>query len=253
MKKYFYKEDLFRELTYLCIIFLFCIFGSVRISDSQILPGSIDKDPAVKKIGPYEYKIGDILLNTREKEIIIPGSINMQKGLIEYVACQGEIGKLHESILRLDAKPSHLQIALLLLGFKHKNTLRYQGDPNIPKGDKLDIWVEWELPGKKRKSVRAEKLVYNQKEKQTMQETYWVFTGSRIVDGQFLADTEGSMIATFNDPLAIINNPLPTGDDDTLYFCNEKLIPSEGTKITVTIRASERDVYRKIPDERATE
>ena len=173
------------------------------------------------------------------REISLPGSVNMQSGLIEYLACHNEVGKLHESVLKIDARPSDLQVALLLLGLKNKNNLEFQGDPTVPEGDLLDIFVEWELPDKTMKRVRAEELAYDQHKKQPMDRTSWVFTGSEILNGQFMADKDGSIIATFRDPLAIINNPLPTGADDTVYVSNEKLVPPRDTKIRLIIKPVE--------------
>ena len=109
----------------------------------------------------------------------------MQSGLVEYLACQDDVGKLHESVLKINAKPSDIQVALLLLGFKNKNNLEYQGDSTIPEGEPLDIFVEWKLKNNSTKRVRAEELVYDQQKNKAMEKTCWFFTGYRVVDGQF--------------------------------------------------------------------
>ena len=214
-------------------------FTLLNYAAPQVNAEQMGKNPPVQQIGPDEYKIGGLTLNKSRKEIYIPGSINMQKGLVEYLACQAEIGKLHESVLQLEVKPADVQIALLLLGLKPKNNLTFQGDPTAPEGDPLEIWVEWELADKTRKKVRAEELVFDQKKEKPMDKTYWIYTGSEIVDGKFMADVEGSIIATFHDPVALINNPLPGGGDDTVYICHEKLLPPQGTKVLLTVRVVE--------------
>jgi len=209
-----------------------------------------EKNTPVEQIGPDEYKIGNLLLNKKTKEISIPGQVNMQSGLVEYLACRSvEAAKLHESVLKLDVKPSDVQVALLLMGAKPDNNLKCQGDTTLPKGDPLEIWVEWELPDKTKKRVRGEEVLYNQIEKKTMGKTIWAFTGSFIREGRFTADEEGSIIATFRDPVAIINNPLPVGADDTQLFCHEKLLPPVGTKIIMIIKASTEPPLEKVtPD-----
>ena len=237
MKKNFALSQVLKSL---CIIGIFCLLPLT----SNANPGksknqASKKSSPVQQIGPDTYKVGDVLLDKKKGEIYIPGIVNMQVGLIEYLACsQAEVGKLHESILKLEAKPSDVQVALLLLGFKPKNNLKFQGDSTIPEGDLLEIWVEWDLSNKKKKRVRAEELIFNQNRKKSMDKTPWVFTGSRINDGKFLADVEGSIIATFRDPVALINNPLPSGADDTIYVCNEKILPAQGTKVSLSITAS---------------
>lgn len=201
------------------------------------LPSHQGERTPIEQISPDEYRIGKLMLNKKTQEIAITGQVNMQSGLVEYLACcSAEAGKLHESVLKLDTKPSDVQVALLLLGAKAENNLKFQGDSNLPKGDPLEIWAEWELPDKSKKKVRGEELVYNQGEKKPMQKTSWAFTGSFIREGRFAADIEGSIIATFRDPVALINNSLPVGADDTQIYCNEKLLPPVGTKITLLIK-----------------
>ncbi|MEW5801299.1 MAG: YdjY domain-containing protein [bacterium] len=227
---------------------LFCLFFSAGYSASQgapdpgahsrTAPGQAEKNPSVQQIGPDEFRIGKVILNKSKREIYLSGQVNMQSGLVEYLACWDEIGKLHESVLKLEARPSQIQVALLLLGLKYENNLKFQGDPAAPKGDSLEIWAEWDLPDKTRKKVRGEELVYDQMEKKPMDKTFWAFTGSQVIDGKFIADSEGSIIATFRDPVAIINNPLPNGADDTVYTCNEKILPPVGTNILLTMKVT---------------
>jgi hypothetical protein len=63
----------------------------------------------------------------------------------------------------------------------------------------------------------------------------WTFTGSIIDSTGFVADEELSLIATYRDPAAIINNRLPTGSDDTIYKVNERIVPKWGTPVKLTI------------------
>lgn len=232
-------KNLFPKITCVFFICLFSLFVLRTYAESPATKDLLDKKSNIQQIGPDEYKIGNVMLNKNKKEIYVPGSINMQRGLVEYLACQDEVGKLHESVLKIDAKPSDIQVALLLLGFKNKNNLKFQGDSTIPEGDPLDIFVEWELKDKSTKRVRAEELVYDQQKNKSMEKTYWVFTGSRIDNGQFMADLDGSIIATFRDPLALINNPLPAGADDTVYVSNEELLPPDNTRVNLLIKAAE--------------
>lgn len=238
-------KKIFSKMSYLVFICLCSILISTIYAEPPVIKDSLDKKSNIQQIGPDEYKIGSLTLNKDKREIYISGSINMQSGLVEYLACYKEVGKLHESVLKLDAKPSDIQVALLLLGFKNKNNLKFQGDSTIPEGDPLDIFVEWELTDKAKKRVRAEELVYDQQKKKAMEKTFWVFTGSQIIDGKFMADTDGSIIATFRDPLAIINNPLPSGADDTIYSSNEKLLPVNDTEVLLIIKAAEKETSNK--------
>ena len=115
-----------------------------------------------------------------------------------------------------------------------EGSVRYQGDPITPKGDPVQIWVEWEADGEI-KRYRAEDLVFNRVKQDHMEYTDWVFTGSRFNNGVFMAQAVGTMITTFRDPDAIINNPLPEGADDTVYIVNSRIAPPKGTEIRMVI------------------
>ncbi|MGA1825166.1 MAG: YdjY domain-containing protein [bacterium] len=222
------------------LFFIFLIFIAINYVNFSNGADAHKGDPPVAQIGPDQFKIGNVILDKKKKEIYARGNVNMQTGLIEYLASWSENGKLHESVLKLDTKPSNLQVALLLLGIKPENNLKFQGDSTPLEGDLLEIYVEWESPDKKKKRVRAEELVYNKDKKKSMERTCWAFTGSEISNGSFIADVEGSIIATFRDPIAIINNPLPDATDDTIYFSNENLLPPIGTEILLTIKAPQQ-------------
>jgi len=203
-------------------------------SDIETEPSEIiSKPPIVMKDGNI-LKIGDLTINRKERFVSMKGEINMAAGIVEYLACSGE-GKLHESVLKIYAQPYHIQIALLLLGLKPGNQpIGYQGDTAKPCGDPVKIMVSWQTDGKEKK-VYAEDLVFNQITNKPMEKTIWVFTGSKIVDDNYMAQVEGSIISTFHDPFAIMDHRSDTGADDTLLIANEKLLPLKGTKIMVKI------------------
>ena len=64
----------------------------------------------------------------------------------------------------------------------------------------------------------------------------WIFVGSRIHDGLFDAQVEGNIVTTYHDPATIIDNPLDSGGDDTVYGVNSRLVPRVGTPVTLTLR-----------------
>jgi hypothetical protein len=63
----------------------------------------------------------------------------------------------------------------------------------------------------------------------------WVYNGSRVVEGTFLARRDGSLVAIISDPDALINNPRPGRDDDEIWRVNDKLTPPAGTPVQITI------------------
>lgn len=192
--------------------------------------------PFIKKLDDGVLKVGNIIVNKNKGSVLIQGNVNMQEGLVEYLAC-GTYGKLHESVLRLDSEPFHIQIALLLLGLEPGDKhLDMQGAHGIPDGDPIDIQVSWLNEDKQTIIHRAEDLLLNVKTGQVMKRTHWVFTGSQIIKGKFMAQVEHSIASTYHDPYAIIDHPLKTGTDDTLYFANNMTLPPKGTMINFIIK-----------------
>lgn len=208
-------------------------FNNIAISSLFVEGKSTPTIPGITEVGDGLYKLGKLDLDLNKKTITIYGKVNMVAGLIELLACT-KIGKVHESLLVMDVEPIHLQTALILLGLEFKGGIRYQGDPLTPKGDPVQILVEWNSEGKT-KRCRAEDLVYNRAKQSTMEHTNWIFSGSRMKNGVFMAQSTGTLIVTYHDPDAIIDNPLPEGKDDTVYISNSQVIPPKGTEIKMII------------------
>jgi hypothetical protein len=197
-----------------------------------------EPDELITRLSESLYKIGNITIDTETRTISFPAEFNMEEGVIELLLT-GRKGKLHESVLKTEIIPSHLQVALLLLDHNYGSVLEYQGDPRTPEGDSLLILINWEDEMAGFTETRIEKLAYNVKSCSPMQLTHWIFAGSKILDGKFMADIEESIITTYHDPFTIIDNPLPTGYDDTFYVVNKSLVPPKGTKAQITIKPYE--------------
>lgn len=210
-----------------------------NIASRDLIVKSADYNPMedkslFKKIADGISRLGNVTLDKNSREITMPGRINMVSGIIEFFACN-PMGRTHESLLILDIEPLHLQLALIELGLKYGSNLRYQGDPRAPKGDSLEIFVEWKIAGTKERH-RAEELILNDEQKRPMQKTNWVFTGARVANGVFTAQTTKNIIATMRDPDSIINHPLPGGTNTTdFYHANPAILPPRGTKVKVII------------------
>lgn len=195
--------------------------------------------PEAEKITDNVYRIGQVILDVKAKTVTCEGKVNLQKGAIDYLAVASK-GKLHESVLELNAEPIHLNVALLLLGLKAGENLQEHGDPTPPKGDRVEILVSWDENGKRRE-VRIEELAWEYEKKRPMERTSFVFTGGRIVDGKFTPNEERSLIAVYSDADTILNNPLPSRLNHDAYSINEKLTPKVGTKVRVVFKPAEAE------------
>ncbi len=203
------------------------------------------------RLGPDIYRIGDITLDAKKRVLTCRGEVNMAEGgPIELLACL-ESGKVHESILIVDIEPKDLQVALLLLGLRPGRNPAHEIPEDSPEarrkpGSKVLLFVEWDMPeGPEsaepvRRRVRAEKLLWNVQTDRPAVDAEWVFLGSRVWQGQFGAELDGSIITTYHDSLAILELALPTVNDDVYYVANKELVPPAGTPVTVAVEVVHR-------------
>jgi hypothetical protein len=197
--------------------------------------------PPVKKVGPGVFRLGEIQIHKRARSVTFPAEVNMDKGLIEYVLVRSS-GKTHESLLRTEVDPYLLHIAFLLLGFEGTDQpLAEQGDSGKPSGEPVKITLAYREKGEDKKSQRVsvEQWVVKKSngESREVESMDWVFTGSKIQQGRFLAQVQGSIVAIYRDPVALIDNASPGGESDEIWFVKEKAVPPPGTSVFVVISA----------------
>lgn len=193
--------------------------------------------PPLKMIEKGVYEIGGVRIIKKEGRVEFPATVNMDKGLLEYLIV-GDLGKLHESLLSTEVEPYSLQISLLMLGLEGStNPLAGQGDSRKPEGDPVSILVRWGNADKFREVRLEDWVILNKK---PLDKINWVFTGSVVSNGVFLAQAERSIVAVFHDPVAIIDNTMAEGTSDEIWFVNEKKVPPAGTSVTVVIQKEKK-------------
>ena len=186
------------------------------------------------KISEGMYKIGLVTIDKNKKEVSFPARVGMREGLIEYLAVKDD-GKGYESILLSEVKPIHLQVGLILLGLEYGQNINVRNDSAEPKGSKVDIFVE--LDGKR---LSMKDIIFDRVRKTGLENGDFVFTGSKITAGSFLAEQDGSLIATFKDPGAVIVFNAPTTPDATgysAYDSNIKDLALTNKSVTIIIKA----------------
>lgn len=192
-----------------------------------------------EKIAPGQYRLGEISIDKKDKTVSFPAVVNMEKGLLEYLLVRNG-GKTHESLLRTSVEPYNLQVAFLLLGLEGTNApLAFQGAPETPKGDPVEITLQLDGKDGKKINVKPEEWITLtldgvQKEVPPVR---WVFSGSVVNNGRFAAQVEGSMIAVYHDPVAMIDNASPGGESDKVWFVKTGSVPPVGTPVIITIKA----------------
>jgi hypothetical protein len=191
---------------------------------------------SLKKIDTGVFEIGNVRLDKNQRTIRFPAVVNMDQGAVEYLLVN-ESGKVHESVFRTQAEPYHIHLAILLVGAKESISRAAGTATNAPPlaGDKVSISASWKTSGGE-SHCRGEDLVFNTQTKSPMSRGNWVYNGSRIVEGTFLAQRDGSVISIISDPDALVNNPRPGRENDEIWQVNTNAVPPVGTAVQITIK-----------------
>ena len=179
--------------------------------------------------------------------VVIPGVIMVNRGLVELFGC-GEGGKEHETIFRLEANIQGLDLALTSAGFRRGN-LPTKTDLNQPnQGSRVLILVQWVDKDGKLVTHRSEDLVVSMRRNAPMPRVGWTYVGHwmEVADPtspkgerkhKVLAATGSrSLVTTFRDRTALLDNPLEEAVDDTLFGANYMVLPKPGTPVRVIFR-----------------
>lgn len=202
--------------------------------------------PGIREIAPGIYQVGGVKLEREARRISFPVKLNMTNGPIEYLLVTAA-GKTHESLLTTDIEPQHLQVAMLLLGAKGMQAAPLTNapaggpitqalggrNPPLP-GDSVLVEVSWKKGGQSERK-RIEALVFNKRANEPMSAGPFTFTGSRLWQGKFVAQTDGSLISIITDPDAVFNNPRPNRDADDTWVVHGPSVPNADTGLELNI------------------
>jgi hypothetical protein len=192
----------------------------------------------VRDLGDGRFAIGLVTLEQKSRTIRFPATVNMRAETVEYVAVH-KTGKTHESILRTEARPQDIHVAMLLLGARPMMTNRFGADgQDQPAGSQIEVEVTWrDLFAEHR--ARAEDLVQNKESGEALPRGVWIYNGSNFSEGAFTAERDGSVLSIHIDPDALINNPRPGRENDDLCQPFAEKLPPVGTRMEVSIRLLE--------------
>ena len=130
--------------------------------------------------------MGQIIVDKEAREARLPATVDKTNGLMEYLLV-ASYGKTHESVLKTDAEPSHIHLAMLLLGARGAPSDSTNTNPAAPgpivnpspvalPGDRIKVVVEWMSEGKSTRRPAGD-LVVNNRTHSTADETHWVYNG----------------------------------------------------------------------------
>ena len=221
------------------------VCGLILLSPVRALWGAAEEAERPGEESPRVVRLRGIQFDLRARRVVMDGHIALSAGLVELFACVRGT-KDYESVVALDCQPYDLHLGLLALGLKPGRPVSRQEAGKLPQGPTVLVRVEWKDAEGRLVSHRAEELILNVKTKKPMEPTGWVFVGSRFVKSDpegrelYAAALTGAVITTYHDPTTVLDNPHPTGGDDTLFVVNESVVPTVGTPVQIVVEPEKK-------------
>ena len=169
-----------------------------------------------------ELALGQVKVDARARTISFPAQVNQRAGQVEYLVVH-ESGKVHESIFKTAVAPKQVHAAALLFSGTNAGGVKVSA-----------IEVSW-----KDKKVAVAELILDMGKKRALRETKWAYRGSRLVEGVFLAEREGSIVAVREDRDALVDQDTPDAADDENWEPVTEALPEMGTAVMIVIRFGE--------------
>lgn len=238
-----------------------CLF-LLLVAAMPLLAQEPPKFEPPKQVGPGLFEVGTVRIDKNASTVTLPAKVNMVDGLVEYF-CVTPKGSTHESVLVSEAGPQNVHVAMLLLGAKGAAPKEGHETPGqidaaylakLPKlvGDRVMLSVRWKDAAGKEQTVPAERWVMrrqiqkNKPAKETpMEDGPWLYNGSFLHEGRFVAEGQGVYVAVNTFPSALINNPRPGANNDSLWFANTKAVPPVGTPVDFVIKLEHEQITQK--------
>ena len=82
-------------------------------------------------------------------------------------------------------------------------------------------------------SKSFEQLSLNTKNNVPLKDDAFIFTGSKTIEGTYLAEMSGSIVAVYADEEAVINSSDHDSNNDDVWIANEKEMPELESTVKV--------------------
>lgn len=202
--------------------------------------------PSLERLDDGSMKIGEVVFDPETRKIRFPAWINQTEGLLEFLVVH-ENGKIHESLLATDISATNLNVAFKLLRYKASRELylKLEEDQSLAnefheateeqkRESRVRVRFEWRS-GDETRTVEARDWVVHAAHEQNMPDDPWVYGGSFVHNGKFVAEASGDLIAIFLSNAALINFAGDDNEDDGVWFPHASRVPAEQTPVTVVI------------------
>ena len=221
----------------------------------------VAQEPSREKNALDKVELPGVTVNVKENAVDVASMICLNEGPLEFIACTKNT-KEHESLIRTEAKPSHIHAALLLIGAKagHPAIRKMVGEEEQarfidlpPKGSPIGVsLVITGKDGKKTERLISDfvaRINYDEETEEPKIESTaeefktFLFAGSHLhgPEGQpkvYLADNSGSVISlsTFGDELLCLPGVHAKVNQALQWEVNPKHVPKVESKVLLRLR-----------------
>lgn len=220
-------------------------------------PTAESAKPVVEQLDATRYRIGEVILDQKSREIRFPSKVNMSQGLIEYLMVLPK-GKIHEALLVSEISPTHLNLAFTLLGYQASPELFPLLDADghmtnklpvvraaVKTAARIRIEVEWSEDGKTRR-IPVNDWIQHVETESAMKPGPWLYTGGDFQEGAYMPERSGDFGAIMVDSGALINYP-GSDNGDNVWYGFPKRVPPVATPVTVIISPDSKSPSRPKP------
>lgn len=239
--------------------------GEAPPAAGETAPAAGEKMTEGLRAALEKLELPGVTINVDEWAVDVAAKVCLQSGLLELIACTKD-SKEHESIVMVEAKPSHIHTALLLLGAKPGNPamrriideegMRFIDIP--PRGGEIDVFLvlgdetrtEHPISDFIQRADRYDAFPHEQEgegegeaEDRAFPTHTFLFVGS-ILHGQgdgprrYLCDQSGHVIslATFGDEVLCLPGIHADLNSELMWEINTTKLPPLDTKVTLRLR-----------------
>ncbi|MFI4859143.1 MAG: YdjY domain-containing protein [Phycisphaerales bacterium JB063] len=210
------------------------------------------EDPLTQVIEAFNADDNAITIDREARTVDIEAKVCLREGeFLEQLACSPNTRE-HESILVLQAKPSMIHTALLLLGIEPGSPLQWIEEEDsvrtiAPTGPAIGVFIVTTDDEGNEVVTPANQWVKDQKSDEIMQGNTWLFAGSKFVEvnGQelYVADAYGTAISlvNFGDDLLARATEMTDNNEShgRVWGANTEVIPEVGTEVHIRLSVPE--------------
>ena len=207
-------------------------------------------------LATYAFAADEIKVDKEKKSVSVACKVATRKlpdlaevypleviGTVSKLADGKRAQKAHETVVVFEAKPSDVHKALESLGLKPGKSAK--GEEAKPEGPEVELFIEVTKDGATERHG-IEKLLVDRKTGKAMPKLKWLFTGSAMAkpdpekpEQVYGADHTGTLAAIF--PVTdetVLQTSLTMAQEKLIKLeTNKKLLPAEGTAVTLVIVA----------------